>query len=166
MTELGFHWPSLLVYLVNFLVLLGILYAVGYKRILRMLDQRSDRIRESLEEADRVRQESAKAQEEMQGQMAAARQQGQELLEQARQAAERYRQEEQEAARKEAEAFVEKARGDIRRERDSALEEVRQNFAGLAITAAERVIERSLDQDAHQDLIDRVLEESTRAGGR
>ena len=43
---LGIDPASLLVYLLNFGVLLAILYFVGYKRILGMLDQRSGRIRE------------------------------------------------------------------------------------------------------------------------
>ena len=61
MADLGFHWPSLVVYLVNFVLLLGILYAVGYKPILRMLDQRSERIRESVEAVERVRHASIAA---------------------------------------------------------------------------------------------------------
>jgi F-type H+-transporting ATPase subunit b len=162
--ELGFHLPSLIVYLVNFLILLALLYFLAYKRILALLDQRSERIRESLAEAERVKQDSAQAQEEMQGQLTAARQEGQQLLEQARQAAERYRVEEQERAQQQAAEFLEKARVDIQQERDAAVEEVRQHFADLALTAAEQVIERSLDRDAHRELIDRVLEESTRGG--
>ena len=54
MAELGFHWPSLIVYLANFTILLIILYLVGYKPILRMLDQRAERIRGSLEEAEQI----------------------------------------------------------------------------------------------------------------
>ena len=50
MAELGFHLPSLIVYLVNFTILLIILYVVAYKPILRILDQRAERIRGSLEE--------------------------------------------------------------------------------------------------------------------
>ena len=52
MAELGFHLPSLIVFVANFSILLAVLYAFGYKRILAMLDQRSDRIRESLEEGE------------------------------------------------------------------------------------------------------------------
>ncbi len=160
MDKLGFHWPSLVVYLVNFTILLGILYAVGYKPILRMLDQRSQRIRESLEMAERIQKESAERQATMQLQLQEARREGQALIEQARQAAEQYREEEREKARQQATAFVERARADIQRERDNAIEEVRGQFADLAITAAERVIRRSLDRDAHKELIDQVLEES------
>ncbi len=164
MAELGFHWPSLVVYLVNFTILLGILYAVGYKPILRVLDQRSNRIRDSLEQAERVQKESAERQEQMEQQLREARREGQVLIEQARELADQFREEERERARQEAETFLTRARADIQRERDNAIEEVKQHFADLAITAAERVIGRSLDRDAHNDIIDRVLEESSQIG--
>ncbi len=160
MDELGFHWPSLVVYLVNFTILLGILYAVAYKPVLRILDQRSSRIRESLELAERIQKESAERQAEMERQLQEARLEGQALIEQARQMADRFREEERERARHEAETFLSRAREDIQRERDNAIEEVREQFADLAITAAERVIRRSLDRDAHREIVDQVLEES------
>ena len=69
MAELGFHLPSLIVFLVNFGILLAVLYIFGYKRILAMLDQRSARIQESLSEADQVRQESAQARQELEAQL-------------------------------------------------------------------------------------------------
>ena len=55
---------------------------------------------------------------------------------------------------------MERARQDIQRERDDAIEQVRSQFADLAISAAEKVIERSLDKDAHKDIIEKVLEET------
>jgi F-type H+-transporting ATPase subunit b len=159
MAELGFHWPSLLVYLVNFTILLAILYVVGYKPILRILNQRTERIRGSLEEAERIRTESEERQEEMKKELDQARQEGQVLITQARELADRYRDEERQKAKEEAETFLTRARGDIERERDNAIEEVRQQFADLAIAAAERVVERSLDRDAHAQIIEKVLEE-------
>jgi F-type H+-transporting ATPase subunit b len=157
--SLGLHVPSLIIFLVNFLILLGILYLFAYKPILRMMDQRSDRIRESLESADRAREEADRSQADTQRQLAEARVEGQKLIEQARELADRYRADEQAKARQEAETFVARAREDIQRERDSAIQEVRSHFADLAITTAEKVIERSLDRAAHTDLIARVLEE-------
>jgi F-type H+-transporting ATPase subunit b len=156
---LGIHFPSLLIYLINFLLVLVILYAFAYKPILRLMDQRSDRIRESLEAAERAREEAASSQETIQAEIVEARREGQRLMDQARETIERYRGEEMDRARQEAEAFVERAKADILRERDTALEEVRANFGDLAITAAERVIRRSLDRQAHDDLITQVLEE-------
>jgi len=161
MAELGFHWPSLIVYLANFTILLVILYLVGYKPILRMLDQRAERIRGSLEEADRMKTESGERQTEMQRQLDQSRQEGQALIGQAREMADRFREEERKKAKEEAERFLAKARDDIERERDNAVEEVRRHFADLAVTAAEQVIERSLDKNAHKEVIEKVLEESS-----
>ena len=159
MEDLGLNFPSLIIFLVNFLILLGILYLFAYKPILRTMDQRSDRIRESLEAADRAREEAGRSQEDTQRQLNEAHIEGQHLIEQAREMAERYRTDEREKARQEAEAFAARAREDIQRERDAAIQEVRSHFAGLAVAAAERVIERSLDRDAHGELIASVLEE-------
>ena len=159
MEKLGFHIPSLIVYIVNFLLLLAILYFFAYKRILAMMDRRSERIRDSLEAADKAREEAAQTREEMQKRIAESRREGQTLLEQARQAAERHREEAHLRAQEEARAFVERAREDIQVERDRAIDEVRRHFAELAIMAAEKVVRRSLDRDAHKELVEEVLRE-------
>jgi F-type H+-transporting ATPase subunit b len=156
---LGIHFPSLAIYLVNFLLVLVLLYLFAYKPILRLMDQRADRIRESLDAAERARQDAASSQEAIQHEITEARREGQRIMDQTREASERFRTEEMDKARQEAEAFVERAKADIQRERDNALEEVRASFGDLAITAAERVIRRSLDRTAHEDLISQVLEE-------
>ena len=165
MTDLGINLPSLIAYLINFVALLAILFIFAYKPLLRVLDQRSERIRESLEAADRAREEAASSREAIEEQLTGARREGQRLLDQAREAADRFRGEEMDRARQEAETFVERARTDIQRERDAAIQEVRVNFGDLAITAAERVIRRSLDRRAHEELIAQVLEEGGRAAG-
>ena len=159
MSALGINAPSLIVFVVNFLLLLGVLYIFAYKPILRVMDRRSERIQESLEAADRAREEAASSQADTRAQLQEARVEGQRLIEQARQMADRYREEERERVRQESEAALVRAREDIQRERDAAIAEVQSHFADLAVTAAESVIERSLDRDAHQELIDRVLQE-------
>jgi len=157
--DLGFNIPSLVVFLVNFVILLGILYLFAFKPILKLLDQRSERIRESLEAAEVATREASESQARTQEQLQEARREGQRLLDQARELAEKYREDEMEKARQEAEAFIARARKDIQQERDGAVDEVKSHFASLAIQAAERVIEKSLDADSHLELIGKVLEE-------
>ena len=156
---LGFHWLSLLIYLINFLLVLGLLFLFAYKPILRLMDQRADRIRESLEASERAREAAANSQQAVEDQLVEARREAQRIMDQAREAAERFRAEEMERAHGEAENFVSRAQSDIQRERDAAIEEVRASFGDLAMTAAERVVRRSLDRQAHEDLIAQVLEE-------
>ena len=151
MDELGFHLPSLVVYLVNFGLLLAILYKFAYKRILKLLDERAERIHEALAEAERVRGETENQQVQMQRALDDSRQAGQQVLQQAREAAERYREDQQ--------AKVQRARVEIESERDAAIEQVRGQFADLVVSASERVIRRALDKKDHERLIDDVLSE-------
>ena len=160
MEALGINLPGLVTHLLSFIILMVVLKMFLYKPIENMLDERSQRIRESLEAAERAREESAASHEEVQAQLEAARAEGQQLIASAREVAGRFREEETAKVRQEIEAERSRATANIQRERDAAIEQLRSEFADLAITAAERVVERSLDQQAHQDIIDRVLEES------
>jgi F-type H+-transporting ATPase subunit b len=159
MGGLGITLPGLATQLVTFVVVFGALYLLLYRPMTRMLDARANRIRESLEAADRARQEAASSAEQVERELGDARNQGQALIAEARTAASQFRQQEDARTRAEMEAMLERARAEIERERDAAVEQVRRQFAELAITAAERVVERSLDKDAHAQLIDKVLEE-------
>ena len=159
MGGLGITLGGLLTQLVSVLVIFVGLYLILYKPMTRMLDARARRIRESLEAADQARQEAASSAEQVERELAEARNQGQALIAEARAAASQFKQQEDARTRAEMEAMLERARAEIERERDAAVEQVRAQFADLAITAAERVVERSLDKDAHAQLIDKVLEE-------
>ncbi|MCI0845889.1 MAG: hypothetical protein J4N33_02105, partial [Chloroflexi bacterium] len=66
---LGIHFPSLIIYLVNFVLLLGLLYLFAYKPILRIMDERADRIRDSLAAADQARAEAASSHEAIEEQL-------------------------------------------------------------------------------------------------
>ena len=81
MQDLGINVPSLIIFLVNFLILLGILYLFAFKPILRIMDQRAERISESLEAAKRASDEAAHSREDMERRMGEARVEGQRLIE-------------------------------------------------------------------------------------
>ncbi len=159
LTDLGINLPLLIAYLVTFVILLTILYQFAFKPLMAAMDQRTERIQEGLSAADQAREEAANSQAVIEEQLNEARREGQRLMDLAREASQRYREGEMERARQEAEAFAERARADIQRERDAALQELRASFGDLAITAAERVIARSLDRQLHEELITQVLEE-------
>lgn len=162
MEAIGINLPGLITQLVSFVILLAILGKLLYKPLLRTLDERSKRIQDSLEAAEKAREDAAQSQEETQRQIEEAREEGQRMIAQAREVADRFREEETAKAREEIAAERERAEANIQRERDAAIEDLRREFAGLAIVAAERVIRRSLDESDHNDLIDQVLEESAR----
>ena len=161
MEGLGVTWSTLVAQIINFVLLLGLLYLVAYKPILRMFDERSRRIKESMDQTETIREQAARADEDVKKRMEEAGKEGQEVISRAMRTGEDARQKVQQEARQEAEAILERARLEIQRERDEAVDELRQEFADLTIEAAGKVIEKSLDKEAHRELIDKVLEEST-----
>jgi F-type H+-transporting ATPase subunit b len=164
MGDIGINGWYLAWGLLNFGLLLGILYVVGYKPILKMFGERSDRIKESMDRAEAIKEEQAKTEETVRTQLEEARRGGDRILASAEQVGERLREEAKERAKREAEALVESARTEIERERDAAIEGLRREFADLTILAAERVIRESLDKKAHQKLIDEILESTSFKG--
>jgi len=160
-SELGINLPTLLTQIVTFIILLLILRFVAYKPLMRMLDERSRRVRESMEQAESIKEQSARAEEEVRKQLGEASREGQERIARAVRAGEDVKQKAQAEARQEAEALIGRARTEIQRERDEAVGEVRREFADLTILAAGKVIDRSLDKKEHRELIDKVLEESS-----
>lgn len=160
MEGLGINLPTLLAQIVNFLLLLGLLYLFAYKPILRMFDERSRKVKESMEQTEAIKEQAALAEAEAKRQIEAASQEGQEVIARAVRTGEEVRQEAQQDARKDAESLIARARVEIQGERDGAIDELRREFADLTILAAEKVIERSLDKEAHRQLINKTLEEA------
>ena len=161
MEGLGISLPTLLTQVVTFIILLVILRFVAYKPLMRMLDERSKRVKESMEQAESIKEQAANAEEQVKKQLEEASREGQERINRALRAGEEVKQKAQEEAKQEAEALINRARAEIQRERDEAISGVRREFADLTILAAGKVIDRSLDKEEHRELIQKVLEEST-----
>lgn len=160
MEALGVNATGLVAQIINFILLLVILRAVAYKPIMNMLDQRAARIKESVDNAERIKQQLASAQQDYAAQIEQARKESQAIIVQADQIGERIRQEAQAEARKEAEEFLAKAQAQIERDKRQAVAELRKEVADVAIMAAGKIVARSLDSEAHYRLIEETLRDS------
>ena len=160
MEGLGINLPTLLAQLINFGILLGLLYMVAYKPIMRMLDERSRRVKESMGQAESVKEQAANAEVEVKKQIDAAAKEGQAIIARAVRTGEEAGQQARQEARQEAESLIARARLEIKREQNEAIDEVRKEFADLVVLAAGKVVDRSLDKKTHRQLIDEVLRES------
>ncbi len=161
---LGINLPSLIAQLINFTLLLIIIGWASKRFLFPLLDERRKRIQDGLDAAEESKRRLAETETETAAELDKARQEGQGLIGQAQQMSARIQEEAREAARGEAETLLERARSEIQLERDAAIADLRRAFADLTITAAERVIRRSLDRKAHQELIEEVLAEAPQGG--
>ena len=160
-TDLGLNLPVLIGQMSSFIFLLIVLRLLVYKPVLKMLDERRERIREGLSAAEQSKEQAVEASREAQAQIEAARREGQGIVAQAQQVAARIQEEARNSAQQQQEAMLTRARSEIQMERDTAITELRKEFADLTITAAEKVIGQSLDRNAHQRLIEQAMADSS-----
>ena len=159
--SLGINGSTLIAQAINIVILFGLLYLVAYRPIMRMLDERSRKVKESMDNTELIKQQAERAEDEAAKRIEEAAKEGQEAIARAMRTGEEVRQEAQQQAKGEAETLIARARSEIQRERDEAIEQLREGFADITIDAAGKVIDRTLDKKAHRDIIDKVLKEST-----
>jgi len=145
--------------IINFLVLLALLYKFLWNPILNTLDKRREEISSNLSSAESMKQQAEEMLEEYKKKIAAAKSEAQDIINQANRAAEETRNKIMSQAHEEAAKITEKAREEIRREKEQALKEVRDEIATLAVLAAGKVLERSMTKEDHEKLVREFLSE-------
>jgi len=142
-----------------FLSLLGILWKFAWGPMLAAVQAREDGIQDTLDQAANERGEAAKLLAEHREQMADARRQAQQMIAEGKEAGERVRQGIEEKARSEGDAMIERARESIGREKDAALDELRKESVDLALAAAAKLIQASLDEKKDRELVMGYIDE-------
>lgn len=159
MERLGIRPDLLITQIINFAILLFLLYRFLYNPMLNMLQQRRERIREGLAEAERVRAEAEGQRKQYEQELARERQESQTRIQKAMQASEEARGEIIAEARKEAEQIKARAREEIEYERRQALEQLRTQVADLSILAARRILDGAIDESVHRQLIQSFIDQ-------
>jgi len=150
MAALGIEGGLLLSQLVNFVILLVLLRMFLYRPILNMLEQRRNRIAESMKEAERVSAAAREAEQEKGKVLDAARREAQELRAQAARDAEKIAQEVRSRAEQEASDIRLKAQTDAQTQAESILADANKQIADLAIAATEKLLGRELAKKDEQ----------------
>lgn len=159
--DLGINLPVLIAQIVNFTIVLVILWLVAWKPLMKVLDERRERIAESLSAADAAKASVAESERRVNEQVEAGRREAQALIAQAQEISTRIQADARAQAQADADATLARARNEIQLERDTAIADLRREFADMTIQAAEKVINTTLDKNAHKRLIDEALAESS-----
>jgi len=156
---IGLDLPTFVGQLVSFLILLAALSYFGYRPIRRVLEERSQRIRDSVEQAELARQEYERVRAEAEQGLKDARLEAHRILIEAGVTRDRLLEEARSEAKEEARAIAEESKTQLEEQRRAVVEELRREFADAAILAAEAIVVESLDTERHRRLVQRVLEE-------
>ena len=157
---------TLIVELVAFLLMLAVLARYVYPVIVQFAEARQRAVAEQLRHADESRAQAEAQLKEAQEKLDDARRSAQSVLDAAGKSAEQLRQELRAKADEEARRTIENARKQIEAERDQAIRSVRTEVADLVVTATEKVIGETLDDQKHRRLIERSIQEVASGDGR
>jgi F-type H+-transporting ATPase subunit b len=158
--SLGVNLSLLVVFIINFIILLVLLRIFLYKPVMKMLDERSKRTKEGMELAEATKKEYEEAKGEVQKQIEKGRQEAQAIITQAMQVGERLKEESRQEATKQAQVIIDRTRAELEAERDKIVESLRREFINISISAAQKVIKETLDKEKHRKLIEETLQES------
>jgi F-type H+-transporting ATPase subunit b len=156
---------ELIIGLFAFLVLFFFTWKWVLPRFRQVLDERRAAIQGELEKAEETRREADRLQEQYREQLAGAREESNRIIEEARSTADQLRKDLQRKAEEEAQATVARAQDEIRAERDRTFQELRGQVGAIAVNLAERVVGQSIDERAHDRLIDEFLDQVATGDG-
>ncbi len=159
MGSLGISLSSFISQVVNFAILLALLYLLLYKPVLRLLHERQERIVRSMSDADAARESAVKAQHEYERRIADGQRKAQEIIAQATQQGEKLRADLRSEAMQEAEEIRQKARQEAIDEKNRIMAEVQGQIASLSMMATERVLSQGIDESVQRKLINQFLAE-------
>jgi len=145
--------------IINFLILLAILNKFLYKPLLKTMDNRMGQIEKDLYSAELAKKEAKDVKEEYTKQMEQAKADAQQIIEKATKLGEESKEALITQAQEETARMTEKARAMIRIEKEAALNQLRDEVSTLVVMAAGKVIDKTIDKEAHEKLIQDFIEE-------
>lgn len=142
LAKLGIDWKLLIAQVVNFTILVGVLTYFIYRPLLSLLDERREKIRQSMEDVKRI----AKQKEEMEKIRAEhlknIDQEAGVMLKSAKDQAEKMKQEVLSSAQKEAAHILERGAKELADERARVFAEVQGSLAGIILSMTEKILQR------------------------
>jgi F-type H+-transporting ATPase subunit b len=148
---------TLIVEVIAFLILLFVVARYILPPLNKVITERQQQIRESLEAAESAKVEADETRVERQRILAEAREQARDVTATATATAERIRTQAEERAQREYDRLVAAAQTDIALARQRAVDEVSAGIGALVVSVARQVIGREIDVNAHRDLIDEAV---------
>jgi F-type H+-transporting ATPase subunit b len=152
--------PGLMIWtIVCFLVVLFVLKRYAFAPIQKTIDDRRERIRDAIDEADKARQEARNLLEEHRKLIGQAKTEAEEILGEARKVADSQRERVREETEADRQRRLEETRRQIDQATHNALGQIREEVGKLSVLAAEKITRKSLTEDDQRRLIDEALSE-------
>ncbi|MEL1229144.1 MAG: F0F1 ATP synthase subunit B [Candidatus Neomarinimicrobiota bacterium] len=150
--------PGLYIWtIITFLLLFYVLAKFAWKPLLSMLEQRENLIKDSLENAEKAREELDKLNVESEAIITKARSEAQSILSEGKAAADKIKEDTITKAKDEASKIREDAQHQIQVEKDKAISDIRKEVVDISISVAEKLINKNISEQDNNTLIEESL---------
>jgi F-type H+-transporting ATPase subunit b len=149
--------PEMVWGILSFAVVVFVMWKFAFPSVKKGMDARTERIRDTLDSADKARTDAQSVLEEYQRQLADAKNESNRIIEEARQTADALRRDLMAKAEAEAAEVRTRATQDIDAAKDRAMAELRTQLTQLTIELAEKVVRHNIDRDANTALVDEYI---------
>ena len=154
---LGLNWKLFVAQLVNFGIVIFILWKWVMKPVVGALESRRARIEQSVKKAEEIERQANEFRAYQESERRKVNLEADALINKAVASGEKLKQETAESARLEARKIITDAKAAIEAEKGKALTEVREEVANMAVMAAEKILRAKLDGRENQELINKIL---------
>ncbi len=155
--KLGVDWRLIIAQMVNFFILLGLLYKFLYKPLLKVLEERRERVDKSIEQAKLIEENMARATRERQEEIAKARLEAGRIMEEAKLAATAHRNKLMVEAQSESDKIVKQAEASLQAEKAAMLGEAKLELAALVMNTTEKVLRGTMTEAINKHYIEEVV---------
>lgn len=150
--------PGLFVWtIITFMVLFFVLAKFAWKPLMKMLQEREEMIRDSLDDAEKAKAELEHLNEESEAIMTKARAEAQTILANGKAAAEKVKEDTIAKAKEQAIKILEKTEKQIQIEKDKAIADIKQEVVNLSLSVAKKLINKNLNDADNKSLIEETL---------
>lgn len=154
--HIDFH--DLIWAVVNFIVLLAILYKFLYGPLLRMMEKRQKEIKQNIDRAEEMQLEAEASRNQLQEALNKARKEAQDIINNATKVGEETKTQIISEAKEAAAKLSAKVQEEIQQEKEQALADIRKEVADLAVLAAGKIISKTINADDQKKLIDEYIQ--------
>ncbi len=147
------EYGQIVAQIIGFLIVLWIMKRFAWKPLLRVLDERKERIQSELSEAEKRRLDMEELEKQYQDKLRNIDAEARARLQEAVKSAQKMASEIKEEARDEVKGMLGRARDEIERDRAQALVELRNDVVNMALKASEKVLRESMDEVRHKKIV-------------
>lgn len=145
--------------IVNFLILMFVLYKCCWKMVLKIMKDRQQGITDSLEQAETARREAKETHAMLQTEIDNARREARNIVEESRKNAEAVKQNIIAEAHNAAEEITARAEAEIERRQEEAIAEIRNQVSDMVVLATQKLLSENISQEQQLALVDKYIAE-------